>query len=1039
MGSRRSPRFISRWLLLAVLLLLLLWVGTGFVSQIVVESLWFSEVGYESAFWVRIGTKAVIWLIVTGLSLLFLLQNLRLANRLKYSRVAFETVEIPGSKARNSRQRSQKSLTVVPSPTSPISPPLPFRWLLPIVISISLALGLLLLQYGQALLDFWQFATSHPGGVPVIPNYFRVETIWQFGTHLATAPNPLPYLGLAGLGAIALLLLLYPQTCLGAIALCLSLGFGFVLAANWGQVLLLLRATPFDRAEPLFQQDIGFYIFLLPIAQLLEFWLVGLFVYALFAVTLLYLVSGNSLSEGFFPGFSPQQERHLYRLGGWLMLTAGFSYWISRYELLYSGQGVLYGAGFTEVRVQLPIYTAMAILAAAIALFLFWQATSGKLISRLWPHRLPLALPLVILGGFLGLAIAATILPVAVQHFIVQPNELTREQPYIRRHIALTREAFNLESIDVQPFNPTSNLTFQDVQANQPTVRNIRLWDTRPLLQTNRQLQQIRPYYRFYDADIDRYTLKAEPPTSSVQPAALESINQQVLISARELDYDAVAAEAKTWVNQHLVYTHGYGFTLSPVNQVAPGGLPEYFVRDIGSDPNNPGENLVTSSPAIRASIPISAPRIYFGEITNTYVMVDTKQKELDYPSGSDNVYNTYDGAGGIGIGPGWKRWLAARYLQDWQMMLTDYFKPQTRLLFRRNITDRVRAIAPFLRYDRDPYLVVADLGCRGLELDCGAEKKNSGATPNYLYWVLDAYTTSDHYPYSAPSQFQASKLQTSKLQTTETGAKGGDRFNYLRNSVKVVIDAYHGSINFYIADPSEPILQSWARIFPNLFKPLSALPEALQKHIRYPVDLFNIQAERLMTYHMTDPQVFYNQEDQWQIPNEIYGNQPQPVEPYFLITHLPTIKGSEEFILLLPFRPRQRTNLIAWLAGRSDGINYGKTLLYVFPKQQLVFGIEQVEARINQDPAISQQISLWNRQGSRVIQGNLLVIPIEQSLLYVEPLYLEAEQNSLPTLVSVVVVFENRIAMAPNLEQAIEAVFQVNQKATPAIVRPIE
>jgi hypothetical protein len=519
-------------------------------------------------------------------------------------------------------------------------------------------------------------------------------------------------------------------------------------------------------------------------------------------------------------------------------------------------------------------------------------------------------------------------------------------------------------------------------------------------------LQQIRLYYKFPDADIDRYTLRQSLTTAT-------TTKQQVIIAARELDYSAVPSQAKTWVNQHLVYTHGYGFTMSPVNTVAPGGLPDYYVKDIGTNiANSNNGTLRTSSDRIRASIPIGQPRIYYGEISNTYIMTGTKVQEFDFPSGNDNFYNTYDGRGGIAIGSMWRRWLFAQYLKDWQMLLTRNITPQTKLLFRRTIKDRVRAIAPWLRYDSEPYLVVADINSQNQD-------------ENHLYWMIDAYTTSDRYPYSDPAN---------------------EGFNYIRNSVKVVIDAYHGTVNFYIADAQDPIIQTWNSIFPKLFKPLNAMPATLLSHIRYPVDFFSIQSERLLTYHMTDPQVFYNREDQWQVPNEIYGSKPQPVEPYYLIMKLPTAP-TEEFILLLPFTPTQRTNLIAWLAARSDGEQYGKLLLYQFPKQELVYGPEQIEALINQDPVISQQISLWNRQGSRAIQGNLLVIPIEQclttnrctsTLLYVEPLYLEAEQNSLPTLVRVIVAYENRIVMAPTLEQALQAIFQPPTQTTPAIVRPV-
>jgi uncharacterized membrane protein (UPF0182 family) len=455
-------------------------------------------------------------------------------------------------------------------------------------------------------------------------------------------------------------------------------------------------------------------------------------------------------------------------------------------------------------------------------------------------------------------------------------------------------------------------------------------------------------------------------------------------------------------VNRHLVYTHGYGFTVSPVNIVGGGGLPEYLIKDIGE---TNGGALVTSSPEIRDSIPIGQPRLYFGEITDDFVLTGTRQRELDFPSGSDNSYNTYAGEGGIAIGQWWRRALFSLYLRDWRILLTRELQPQTKVLFRRNINQRIRAIAPFLRYDRDPYLVAANPG-----------QGEFASNQNYLYWMVDAYTTSDRYPYSDPTQ----------------------GINYIRNSVKVVIDAYNGRVNFYVTNPEDPLIKTWMKVFPTLFHPFSAMPQALRSHIRYPTDFFNIQSDRLMTYHMTDPQVFYNREDLWQIPNEVYGSEPRPVRPYYLITSLPSVPF-EEFILLLPYTPRERNNLVAWLAARSDGENYGRLLLYTFPKERLIYGTEQIEARINQDPVISQQISLWNRQGSRAIQGNLLVIPVERSLLYVEPIYLEATQNSLPTLVRVVVAYENRIVMAETLEQALNAIFQPKLTPAPAIIRPVE
>ncbi|MGF1677197.1 MAG: UPF0182 family protein, partial [Rivularia sp. (in: cyanobacteria)] len=759
-------------------------------------------------------------------------------------------------------------------------------------------------------------------------------------------------------------------------------------------VLEYFHANSFNVSEPLFNRDISFYVFSLPIWELLQFWLLGLFLLGIAAVGLTYLRSANSLSEGKFPGFTLQQRVHLNGLGCLVMLTVALRYWLLRYQLLYSKLGVNYGASYTDVNVLLPIYTSLSILAIGIAAYLMLRTLTLSKRRKKSLRNIPYPRELVYISGlFLLLAtVAVSLLPTVVQKLVVQPNEITREQPYIERTIKLTREAFNLNSIDATTFNPQNNLTGSDLQENDLTIGNIRLWDTRPLLQSNRQLQQIRPYYKFPDADIDRYTLKRSLNSQA-------SFKQQTIIAARELDYNDVPDAAKTWVNKHLVYTHGYGFTLSPVNQVAPGGLPYYYVKDIGVEDSGNQGSLSISNPEIRASIPIGNPRIYYGELTNTYVMTGTKTQEFDYPSGNANEFNVYDGSGGIPIGSPLRRLLFAQYLKDWQMLLTRNFKSETKVLFRRNIRQRIRTIAPFLRFDRDPYLVAAD--GKGTTID---------GQPTYLYWIIDAYTTSNHYPYSDP---------------------GKNQFNYIRNSVKIVVDAYNGDVNFYIADSTDPIINTLQAIFPSMFKPLSEMPVTLRSHIRYPLDYFSIQSERLLAYHMTDSQVFYNREDLWQIPTETYGTEQQQVQPYYLITKLPTAQN-EEFILLLPFTPTQRRNLIAWLAARSDGSQYGRLLLYEFPKQQLVYGPQQIEALINQNPEISQQITLWNREGSRVIQGNLLVIPIEQSLLYVEPVYLEAEENSLPTLVRVIVAYDNQIVMEETLEEALGAIFDVTEIRTP-------
>ncbi|OYD95727.1 hypothetical protein CDG76_12405 [Nostoc sp. 'Peltigera membranacea cyanobiont' 210A] len=974
-----------------------LWLLLDLGSRLGAEIFWFREVGYLQVFLLRLVTRGILWVVVAGITAAYLLLNLALGQRLKYSQsLKIEQAEL-NSELTNflSPNYPRRDETQILAPQR--FQALKLRWLLPLTLILSLLIGLMLAHYGQIALFYWHSPVNQ--AILPIPALFRPETIWQL---LRQIVSQIWYLGL--IGGVAIAILIYPQFLLTAIAILSSPIFAFIIFRHWPKVLQYLHPTLFNSTEPLFGRDISFYVFSLPFWELLELWLMGLCLYGFVAVTLTYLLSADSLSQGIFPGFSPQQQRHLFGMGGLLMLVVALSYGLSRYELVYSSRGVSYGASYTDVTAQLPAYTVLCIVAVAIAFYLLWRTFFWKPKSR---YR---RFVFYGLGVYLVLVVAAdVVLPTVVQYLIVQPNELQREQPYIQRTIALTRQAFDLEAIDVRTFNPQGTLTEADIQKNDSTIRNIRLWDQRPLLETNRQLQQIRPYYRFPDADIDRYTLKTDatsrrPSQKLPEPKqeAVESTERrQVLIAARELDYTGVPQEAQTWVNRHLIYTHGFGFTVSPVNTVGAGGLPEYFVKDISGD----SSALTTSSKAIRESIPIGQPRIYYGEIANAYVMTGTRVRELDYPSGSDNVYNSYDGLGGVEIGSAWRRWLFATYLKDWQMVLTRDFLPETRVLLRRNVKERIQAIAPFLKFDSDPYLVAT------------TANQDFPSNPSYLYWIVDAYTTSDRYPYS------------------DTGSDG---INYIRNSIKVVIDAYNGSVNFYIADPNDPIIATWSKIFPNTFKPLNTMPVTLRSHIRYPVDFFKIQSERLMTYHMTDAQVFYNREDQWQIPNEIYGTEPRPVEPYYLITSLPTV-DFEEFLLFLPYTPRQRTNLIAWLAARSDGKNYGKLVLYVFPKERLIYGTEQIEARINQDPVISQQISLWNRQGSRAIQGNLLVIPIEQSLLYVEPIYLEATQNSLPTLVRVVVAYENRIVMAQTLEQALQGIFKPEVTPAPAIIRPFE
>lgn len=960
------------------------------------EGLWFQDAGYSEVFALRLWSQVGLGCLATSLSGLVLWSNLTLAKRLP----------TPFTQRQSSAERERSRQVGI--------------GLLPLLLftsGLALIIGVQMLYLGRVVISYWDLSSSVYNPAPPLPLWAKPEAIRAALMQLVTYPWQL---GALLLVAIAFVFL--PQICTAIAAVFASLALGLALSEQWTKVLTAINPVTFDVADPLFGNDIGYYVFRLPFLEVVEFWLISLILFTLASVMLIYLLSGNSLSNGRFSGFTSSQQRHLYGLGGLLLLATSLNHWLGRFEILYSPQGVVYGASYTDVTVGLPVYTALSVISLGLGLAMLWRslfwaiglrdvmAWFGEIGHRQHAKLPPLSQrPLTTRPLIWGLAmylvlavVGGLVVPQLVQQVIVQPNELQRERPYIERAIAQTRQAFDLTDINVQPFDPQGDLTVTDLEDNRLTLNNIRLWDTRPLLQSNRQLQQIRLYYEFADADVDRYALTQDDGSTTLR---------QVLISARELNFERVPDVAKTWVNEHLVYTHGYGFTMSPVNTADEDGLPTYFIRDI---------DHTASNEAVRRSIPVGLPRIYFGELTDTYVMVDTNVQELDYPSGDDNAYNTYTGDRGVSLANPLTRLLFAWHLKDWKMLFTEDFTDATRLLYRRRISDRVQTIAPFLRFDADPYLVVADIGDDSETWGMNAsatQTQASPAQPNYVYWVIDAYTTSDRFPYSDPLE---------------------NDFNYIRNSVKVVIDAYSGAIRFFMTDVDDPIIQTWSRLLPGMFQPIAAMPPALFAHVRYPQDYFQVQSNQLMTYHMTDPQVFYNREDQWRAPNEIYANEAQEVQPYYLIMRLPN-QDDEDFIQLRPFTPAQRNNLVAWLAASSTGDRYGDMLLYRFPKQGLVFGPEQIEARINQDPAISQRISLWNTQGSRAIQGNLLVIPIERSLLYVEPLYLEAEQNSLPILARVILVYGNRIAMAETLGDAIGAIFTSEREAAAPVIRDLE
>lgn len=739
------------------------------------------------------------------------------------------------------------------------------------------------------------------------------------------------------------------------LALLVGFLFGMFAAGRWMEVLALLHRQEFGIADPVFGHDLGFYAYLLPVLRDGRGALVAMVVLTTLPVAGLVLATESARSGG-LPVDPTPGRRLLGGLVALLVLLGAAGRVLDRYTLLLDRDGAVFGAGYADVVARIPALWAMATLGVAAAVVVVLGSRRGRLAGP----------GLAVAGWFLAGFVLLRVVPGMVQSYVVRPNELSLERPYLEHEIRSTRQAYALDRIEVQPFEAAGDLDLAAIRDNPLTVGNIRLWDTRPLEATYAQLQEIRLYYQFRDVDVDRYTV--------------DGAVRQVMLSARELETANLPAQARSWMNQHLQYTHGYGLTMSPVNVVTREGLPELWIQDL--------------PPRSSVGLAVDRPEIYYGEATDDYVFVRTSAREFDYPSGDSNVYTTYEGRGGVPAGGFARKLLFSLYFRTFDVLLSDYIQPESRVMFRRSVPDRARAIAPFLVYDGDPYVV----------LDQGR-----------LVWVVDAYTTSDHIPYAEPARMR------------------GRVVNYVRNSVKVTVDAYDGTVRFYVADPTDPLIRTWQAVFPDMFRPLSEMPASLRAHLRYPLDFFDVQADKYRAYHMLDPTVFYNREDMWAVPEELYGGQPQPMRPYYLIMKLPD-SDRAEFILLLPFTPTNRDNMISWLAARSDEPEYGKLILYQFPKQKMIYGPRQIEARIDQDPEISELITLWSQSGSRVVRGNLLVIPIAGSLLYVEPLYLQAESSQLPELKRVIVSYNNRLAMRPTLDEALAAVFG---EAAPAAPRP--
>ena len=731
-----------------------------------------------------------------------------------------------------------------------------------------------------------------------------------------------------------------------AVPLTFVLAFLFAIGAagDWMNVQQLVHRTPFGVNDPVFGRDIGWYVFVLPAIASLLGTLRSLVVLALIGVVALYLLRGKiSLPPQRITLLSPADRHVAALLVSFLVLTA-LQIWLVRIpELLYSTTGPLVGASYTDLHARYPaLHVIAATAVVGIGLVIY-----GMLRGRIVLFTLAAALAYVVVS-----IVAGALFPYGIQRFIVAPTELTRELPQLRSHIRATRQAWGLSGIETRELTGDAGLTLADIRANSATIQNVRLWDRDPLLQTFGQLQEIRTYYDFISVDDDRYVIDGR--------------YRQVLLSPRELNSESLPK--RTFINQHLTFTHGMGLTLAPVNEVTSEGLPVLFVKNL--------------PPVSTVSLKVTRPQIYFGELTTDHVFIDTRRPEFDYPSGDANVSATYKGTGGVRVGGLLRRALFAIRFGAVNILLSQDIESDSRVLFNRQVQDRVKTALPFLTFDADPYMVVNSRG--------------------ELYWIIDGFTSSDRYPYSA---------------------RLDDGTSYMRNGVKVTVDAYNGTIVSYIADATDPLVRTYAKIFPGIFKPMSTMPEDLRVHVRYPRDYFRIQAALYTTFHMDEPNTFYNREDQWQLPAT--SDQKDQGDRFMrhLVMRLPDEKRAE-YVYMAPFTPRGKNNLAAWMVARNDGSSYGKLRVYRFPKQSLVYGPAQISARINQDTDISRELTLWDQRGSEVIRGELLVIPIEEALIYVQPIYLRGQGGQIPELKRVVVAFQDRVVMSETFETGLARLF---------------
>jgi uncharacterized membrane protein (UPF0182 family) len=924
---------------LALAALLLLPLAVLLPARLWVEWQWFQQFGWGQVLLRRLGLQLL--LAAVGVLIGLLLQ--------RWLGWFWQCATPPALSRPGSAERA-------PATGRPLLQPLAYAALLTLVLLAQLLPLVLILRLAQRMV-----------GNPFDPRRLYGLALfadWAAGGWLAVVPL------LAGL---AVALLWRPQMGARLLAGLGSAAAALALARGWGLWSLALLAPDAGLREPLLAADVSFAMARFPaLAVLLT---LGLALLLLHTAAALWgqLARPPQLSDGRFSGFSEAQLRALRLPLALAALASGGAFWLARHQLLLSTAGSVPGAGWADVHLALPLRTAAALLA--------WITALGLLLplpQRGWRG------PAAGLAGLLMLAmplLEALLLPL-VQMLVVTPRELEREAPYLKRSIEATRAAFQLDRINTRNVNPNSRLTREDLARSQATIRNIRLWDSQPLLATNRQLQQLRVFYRFSEPTVDRYTMGSRA-----------AAQQQVIITAREIDSSGLQPSARTWLNRHLVFTHGQGFTVSPVNTSGADGLPEYFISDLGSNSRIRGSaQLGITEAAVAAAIPVGRPSLYFGTLPLPYALAPTRVREFNYPEGDANVYTHYDGQAGVPLGNPAARLAAALYLGEPRLLVEGALTAETRLLLRREVRERVARLLPFVRFEAEPYLVSVRL-----------DRQSGPFQPGqHQFWIVDGFTVSRTYPYSA-------------------AVPGRPDLRYLRNSVKAVVDAYGGGVALYVAEPDDPLIAGWEQLFPELFQPLSAMPQVLQAHIRYPIPQFELQTTQLLRYHVTDPAVFYSGDDVWQIPKEIYGSELVPMQPYHISAQLAS-NQPPEFLLLQPLTPLARPNLVAWLAARSDAPHYGQLEVLRFPSQTPILGPEQITALINQNPRISQQFGLWNRSGAEVIQGNLLVLPVGDALLYVEPVYLKARKGGLPTLTRVVVSDGTRIAMEASLDEAIEA-----------------